>query len=93
MRNNVPFPKVTMEIVRVALSNKAQRDALLLGKFWSPQDALQAGVVDALAQTPVEAVTRAEVIVRSLPPDARAAYATNKAYLQAPFLAAMKGET
>ena len=93
VRNNVPFPKVTMEIIRIALSNKAQREALLLGMFWKPEGALQAGVVDAVASTPADAVTQACATVCGLPRDALAPYAANKAYLQAPYLAAMRGET
>lgn len=93
VRNNVPFPRVTMEIVKAALPPQQQREALLLGKYWTPATAFEARVVDQVAPTPEAAVAAACGLVCSLPAQAAFAYSVNKAYLHRPFLADMVGES
>ena len=82
-----------MEIVKAALPPQQQREALLLGKYWTPATAFEARVVDQVAPTPQAAVAAACGLVCSLPAQAAFAYSVNKAYLHRPFLADMVGES
>lgn len=82
-----------MEIVKAALPPQQQREALLLGKYWTPATAFEARVVDQVAPTPEAAVAAACGLVCSLPAQAAFAYSVNKAYLHRPFLADMVGES
>lgn len=82
----IPFPAVPLAVTRHALAPDRLREILLMGALYGPRDALDRGLVDAVAPEST-LITRACEWARSVAPDSLEAYATLKAHLLAPTLA------
>jgi enoyl-CoA hydratase len=85
LRVGVPFPLVPLEIVRDAMGQDRARRAVLLARNVAAEDAVEAGMVDELAE-PEALVGHALKVARemaSLPADS---YARSKAALRQPIL-------
>ena len=83
----VPYPAVPLAVMRHALSPAHAREVLLFGRLYEPADAQARGLVDEIVSAS-DVLTRATALARSVAGDSLGAYATLKAQLLAPTLAA-----
>lgn len=83
----IPFPAIPLAIMRYALSPAHAREVLLFGRLYTPVEARARGLVDEIVPA-ADVVTRAVALARAVVPDSLEAYATLKAHLLAPTLAA-----
>lgn len=80
-----PLPKLAYDLCRLKLSPQVAWETLLTGKIYSPQQALQKGLIDKLV--PKEKLIQAAIKEATvLGPDHLDAYITIKKRLNAPFV-------
>jgi enoyl-CoA hydratase len=85
----VPFPAVALAVTRHALSPSHAREILLMGALYAPEDGRARGLVDELVPA-AALMTRATELARSIAPNSLEAYATVKAHLLRPTVAALE---
>jgi enoyl-CoA hydratase len=83
----IPFPAVPLAVTRYALSPAHAREVVLMGALYAPAAAMGRGLADEIVPA-ATLLARAAERARSIAPDSLDAYATVKAQLLAPTLAA-----
>jgi enoyl-CoA hydratase len=83
----IPYPALPLAVMRHTLSPAHAREALLFGRLYTPDEAQTRGLVDEIVPA-ADVLARATARARAIAGDPRGAYATLKAQLLAPTLAA-----